>query len=60
VPVGFGGGKLFRLRELLGSGIGNLGKLPVNVQFQGFYNAIRPDVAGNWQFRADLIFLFPT
>jgi hypothetical protein len=59
LPVGFGGGKLFRLREVLGSGIGNLGKLPVNVQLQGFYNAIRPDFTANWTGRAELVFLFP-
>jgi hypothetical protein len=59
VPVGFGGGKLFRLRQLLGNGIGNLGKLPLNVQVQGFYNAIRPDFSPNWQLRVQLQFLFP-
>ena len=58
-PVGFGGGRLFRLRSLFGDGIGELGKLPVNAQLQGFYNAIRPDFAPNWVLRADLIFLFP-
>jgi hypothetical protein len=59
VPVGFGGGRLFRLRELFGNGIGELGKLPVNTQIQGFYNAVRPDFAPNWQLRAQLQFLFP-
>lgn len=59
VPVGFGGGKLFRIGDLLGNGIGNLGKLPINLQVQGFYNAIRPDFSANWQLRAQLQFLFP-
>jgi hypothetical protein len=51
VPVGFGGGRLWRL--------GKVG-LPVNTQIQGFHNAVRPDFAPNWQLRAQLQFLFPT
>jgi len=50
VPVGFGGGKLWR--------VGKVG-LPVNTQIQGFYNAVRPDFAANWQLRAQVQFLFP-
>jgi hypothetical protein len=50
VPVGFGGGKLWR--------VGKVG-LPVNTQIQGFYNAARPDFAANWQLRAQVQFLFP-
>jgi hypothetical protein len=48
VPVGAGGGKLFRL-----------GKLPVNTQLTAFYNAIRPEDAANWQLRFQVQFLFP-
>jgi hypothetical protein len=50
VPVGFGGGKLWR--------VGKVG-LPINTQLQGFYNAARPDFAANWQLRAQVQFLFP-
>jgi hypothetical protein len=59
VPVGGGGGKLFRLGDLTGTGIGNLAKLPINLQVQGLYNAIRPDFASDWQFRLQAQFLFP-
>lgn len=48
VPVGGGGGKIVRL-----------GKLPLNVQLAGYFNAIRPDEAANWQLRAQFQFLFP-
>jgi len=50
VPVGFGGGKLWR--------VGKVG-LPVNTQIQGFYNAIRPDFTANWQLRVQVQLLFP-
>jgi hypothetical protein len=48
VPLGGGGGKLFRL-----------GKLPVNTQLQAYYNVERPDLAADWQLRFQLQFLFP-
>jgi len=48
VPVGGGAGKLWRI-----------GKLPVNTQLQAFYNAIRPDLAADWQLRFQIQFLFP-
>jgi hypothetical protein len=48
VPVGGGGGKVFRL-----------GKLPINTQIQGFYNAVRPDFYGDWTLRFQFQFLFP-
>ena len=50
VPVGGGGGKLWR--------VGKVG-LPINTQLQGFYNAIKPDFAGDWQLRLQIQFLFP-
>ena len=48
VPVGGGIGKLFRL-----------GKLPINTQVQGFYNAVRPDDYSQVQLRFQFQFLFP-
>jgi hypothetical protein len=60
VPVGAGGGKLFRLRELPGGDrLGKLGALPVNTQVAAFYNAARPDNAADWQLRVQIQFLFP-
>jgi hypothetical protein len=50
VPVGGGGGKLLR--------VGKVG-LPVNVQIQGFYNAVRPDNSADWQLRFQLQLLLP-
>ena len=51
--------RLFRLRELLGSGIGNLGKLPINTRVEAFYDAVTPDDAADWQLRFQVQFLFP-
>jgi hypothetical protein len=48
VPVGGGGGKVFKLD-----------KLPINIQLQAFYNVERPQLAADWQLRFDLQFLFP-
>jgi hypothetical protein len=48
VPVGGGVGKVFRL-----------GKLPINTQIQGFYNAVRPDEYSKVQLRFQFQFLFP-
>jgi hypothetical protein len=60
VPVGAGGGRLFRLKALPGGDhLGKLGELPLNVQMQGFYNAVRPDGAPHSQLRFQLQFLFP-
>jgi len=50
VPFGGGIGKVVKLG----------GKLPVSIQFQTFYNAIKPDVLGDWQTRFQLHFMFPT
>jgi hypothetical protein len=47
LPVGGGIGKVFRL-----------GKLPINVQLQGFYNALTPDNGPHWQLRSQLTFIF--
>jgi hypothetical protein len=60
VPLGLGGGKLFRLRELPGGdNLGELGKLPMNVSLDAYANAVRPDFAANWQLRFQIQFLFP-
>ena len=60
VPLGAGGGKLFRLKELPGGeNLGKLGELPVNTQLQAFYNVVRPDDASTWQLRVQIQFLFP-
>jgi hypothetical protein len=48
VPFGAGGGKLVFL-----------GKLPVNMQSQVYYNAVKPDVGPDWQFRVQVQVLFP-
>jgi hypothetical protein len=60
VPLGAGGGRLFRLKELPGGdNLGKLGELPVNAQLQAFYNVVRPDDAATWQLRVQVQFLFP-
>jgi hypothetical protein len=59
VPVGMGGGKLFRLRDLLGDGLGDVGKVPINTQLQAFYNVVRPYFGSTWQLRFQVQFLFP-
>jgi hypothetical protein len=46
----------------LGGGVGHifhLGRLPVNAQIGGYYNAVRPDLAANWQIRAQVQLMFP-
>ncbi len=48
VPVGGGGGRVFKI-----------GKQPVNVQAQAFYNVEKPEYAADWQLRLQLQFLFP-
>jgi len=48
VPFGAGGGKLFFF-----------GKLPINVQAQGYYYAVKPDVGPDWQWRLQVQTLFP-
>lgn len=49
VPVGLGGGKLVFLG----------GKLPVNLQTQLYYNAVRPDFGPEWQWRVQVQVLLP-
>ena len=48
VPFGGGIGKIMRI-----------GKLPVNVQAQAFYNSIRPSKAADWTIRFQMQFMFP-
>jgi hypothetical protein len=48
IPVGGGVGKIF-----------HFGKLPVNTQFGGYYNVVRPDYAPNWQIRLQVQLMFP-
>ncbi len=48
VPVGGGFGKLHRF-----------GKLPVNIQFQAFYNAEKPKFGADWSTRFQVQLLFP-
>ncbi len=48
VPLGGGAGKLVRI-----------GKTPVDLQAQAFYNVVKPDFAGDWSLRLQLKLLFP-
>jgi len=48
VPFGGGIGKVFKI-----------GKQPINVNAQGYYNAVKPDAWGAWQMRLQLQLLFP-
>lgn len=48
IPVGGGGGKIFRI-----------GKQPMNAQIQSFYNVEHPFGAAEWQLRVQIQFLFP-
>jgi hypothetical protein len=47
LPVGGGVGKVFRL-----------GKLPINISVQGYYNSLTPNNGPNWQLRSQLTFIF--
>jgi len=47
VPFGAGAGKIFRI-----------GKQPMNINMQAFYNAVKPDFGPDWQFRFQLQFMF--
>lgn len=49
VPFGAGAGKLLRI-----------GKLPVNVNVQAFWNAWKPDVGPDWTLRVQAAILLPT
>jgi len=48
VPVGMGVGRVF-----------NIGPQAVNAQVHAYYNAIKPNVGPDWQFRFQFQFLFP-
>ena len=48
VPVGGGAGKIVKL-----------GKQPLNLQLQAFYNVERPHDGPDWQLRFQILFLFP-
>ena len=48
VPIGGGAGRVFKI-----------GKQPVNVQAQAFYNVEKPEFGADWQLRLQLQFLFP-
>ena len=48
VPFGAGAGKLFFL-----------GALPINTQVGAYYNAVKPDIGPDWQFRIQMQTLFP-
>ncbi|UCF19080.1 MAG: neuromedin U [Gemmatimonadota bacterium] len=48
VPFGAGGGKLVFL-----------GKLPVNIQSQVYYNVVKPDIGPDWQLRVQVQVLLP-
>ncbi|MFZ0241124.1 MAG: hypothetical protein WAL90_05695 [Desulfobacterales bacterium] len=46
----------------LGGGIGkivHLGRLPLNLQLQTYYNVVTPDNGADWQLRFQVQFLFP-
>ncbi len=48
IPFGGGVGKVIKI-----------GKLPVNLNAQMYYNAVKPNGVGDWQSRIQLQFLFP-
>lgn len=48
VPFGGGIGKVFKL-----------GKQPININAQGYYNAVKPEGWGAWQMRVQVQLLFP-
>ena len=48
VPFGGGIGKVFKL-----------GNQPININAQGYYNAVSPDGWGDWQMRLQVQLLFP-
>jgi len=48
VPFGGGLGKVFKI-----------GKQPMNINAQTYYNAVKPDGWGDWQFRLQVQLLFP-
>ena len=46
----------------MGGGFGRIFKIgnqPVNLAFEGFWNAVKPDSAGEWTMQATFTLLFP-
>ena len=35
------------------------GSQPVNLQAGAYYNGVRPDYFANWNFRLQMVFMFP-
>jgi hypothetical protein len=58
VPVG-GGGKLFRLGDILPLQGQAIGKLPINTQIGAYGNVVKPEFGPDWQLRFQVQFLFP-
>ncbi len=48
IPVGGGFGRIVRI-----------GKLPINISLQSYYNIEKPDLASDWSVRFQFAFLFP-
>jgi hypothetical protein len=48
VPLGCGFGRMFAI-----------GDQKVNASLQAYWNAVKPDTAGDWTLRAQFQFLFP-
>ena len=48
VPFGGGVGRVFKI-----------GKQPVNMKLAGYYNAVAPEGASDWNLQATIVFLFP-
>ncbi len=47
VPIGGGGGRVIRI-----------GKLPVNLSLQAYYNVVKPQYGADWQLRAQVTLIF--
>jgi len=48
IPFGAGAGKVFKI-----------GKQPININAQTYYNSVKPEGWGDWQFRFQVQLLFP-
>ena len=48
IPFGLGAGKVF-----------TVGKQPINTSLHAYYNVEKPELAGDWQIRLQIQFLFP-
>jgi len=48
LPIGGGVGKIF-----------HIGKRPVNFSTQVYYNAIKPDIVGDWTLRIQFQLMYP-